>query len=521
MPFPSEIVLGVLALLALLSLALQGEGRRRVRAVLFVFATLVVIGFYVSVATGTTTSSLKGNVAAEKAELPLKMQSTLNVGVARLYEIFTPIQDAGGRVKKPIELSNTGMKSMMKTSYKLLEESLKASPDPLLVKARMIVVAAMSDVAALKNPANLQKLIDDLKSAQKYKQLGETLEAVYINPQTVKPRLADHARTIKTSFATGWYKDNALLSLYKVGNTAEYKKLSDHLQERYFVTFVRCCVAVAVVIAAFFVGFVALIIMIGSLGRRDTRDIALAELPVLQIDLKTVFAVFVAWQATEVALGALLRMIPKGAMSLHKDPVGLAVFVLLTYLVNMVPAVVWLYFLALKPRALPFLTAMKIRWRTQSAGPFKLILTGVLSWCAAVPLVVITCVLVTWLGGSRGSDNPIIGQIISAATTASAPALILLFITVAVLAPIFEEIIFRGFLYASLRNRIGVFPAMLISSLVFAGIHLDPGGMPMLFAIGFILAVCYERSRSLVACMIAHGMWNGGTLLLSLSLMAN
>jgi membrane protease YdiL (CAAX protease family) len=75
-----------------------------------------------------------------------------------------------------------------------------------------------------------------------------------------------------------------------------------------------------------------------------------------------------------------------------------------------------------------------------------------------------------------------------------------------VLSPIVEEIYFRGLLYASLRRGVGAMVATGASSFVFAILHLESGlffGI-LYFGVGAILAIIFERRRSLFPCIAFH-----------------
>jgi membrane protease YdiL (CAAX protease family) len=93
--------------------------------------------------------------------------------------------------------------------------------------------------------------------------------------------------------------------------------------------------------------------------------------------------------------------------------------------------------------------------------------------------------------------------------------------TAAVLAPIFEEILFRGTLMPWLESRLGkrfgarraALMALVGSALVFGAIHLEPLALPSLVILGSVLALAFLRTRSLLSSVIVHGMWNGSILL--------
>jgi hypothetical protein len=83
----------------------------------------------------------------------------------------------------------------------------------------------------------------------------------------------------------------------------------------------------------------------------------------------------------------------------------------------------------------------------------------------------------------------------------------------AVLAPIGEEVFFRGFLFGCLRQRWGVLAGALASSLFFALAHTSLLGLVPLTAMGCFLCYLYQRTGSLAFPMLYHGAFNGMTFL--------
>ena len=92
--------------------------------------------------------------------------------------------------------------------------------------------------------------------------------------------------------------------------------------------------------------------------------------------------------------------------------------------------------------------------------------------------------------------------------------LMLTLIAVAVLAPIAEEIFFRGFLYGGLRRRMGALGAMLTSTLLFTALHFSLDAFIPIFVLGLFLAWLYERTGSLYPGMLLHAANNGLALVL-------
>ncbi|MGH7723342.1 MAG: lysostaphin resistance A-like protein [Candidatus Dormibacteria bacterium] len=79
---------------------------------------------------------------------------------------------------------------------------------------------------------------------------------------------------------------------------------------------------------------------------------------------------------------------------------------------------------------------------------------------------------------------------------------------VCLIAPVCEEMIFRGFIYGWLRRRLPILPAVLISAAVFSAAHVVLVLALPLFGVGVILALLYEYSDSLVPGAIVHGLFN-------------
>ena len=77
------------------------------------------------------------------------------------------------------------------------------------------------------------------------------------------------------------------------------------------------------------------------------------------------------------------------------------------------------------------------------------------------------------------------------------------------IAPFCEEIFFRGFVFPGLRLRMPVGAAIVVSSLLFAIAHADPGSCPVLLIIGLALAFVRWRTASIWPGMFLHMLNNG------------
>lgn len=82
-------------------------------------------------------------------------------------------------------------------------------------------------------------------------------------------------------------------------------------------------------------------------------------------------------------------------------------------------------------------------------------------------------------------------------------------IVLVVMAPMMEELVYRGCLFAVLRKRFGFWRSTLLSAVVFALFHQQYRiTLPQVVLIGVICAYVFEQTRSLRAAVIMHSCWN-------------
>lgn len=145
-------------------------------------------------------------------------------------------------------------------------------------------------------------------------------------------------------------------------------------------------------------------------------------------------------------------------------------------------------------------------------GVWREIGTGIVGYIAGLPLLALG-MLITYILMSRTgttSTHPIINEPINGPWDIAK-----LFLLASVGAPIIEETMFRGALFAHLRAKFGWWISALAVSLLFAAIH--PQGwvaIPLLGSIAMILAALREWRGSLVASMTAHALNNAAAVLM-------
>ncbi|WP_233435319.1 CPBP family intramembrane glutamic endopeptidase [Cytobacillus kochii] len=93
--------------------------------------------------------------------------------------------------------------------------------------------------------------------------------------------------------------------------------------------------------------------------------------------------------------------------------------------------------------------------------------------------------------------------------------ILIAFISAAIVSPIYEEILYRGFIYKWFRTKCNIGLSMLISSTIFTVVHLPTyNTLPVNFFSGLIFAWTYEKTGSIYPAMIIHSVFNGLAILL-------
>jgi membrane protease YdiL (CAAX protease family) len=92
--------------------------------------------------------------------------------------------------------------------------------------------------------------------------------------------------------------------------------------------------------------------------------------------------------------------------------------------------------------------------------------------------------------------------------------MVMLFSVVAILAPVLEELLFRGLLQTSLSHHIPNWAAIALSAGIFAAFHGDPYAFPALMALGAVFGFIYYKTGSLRITILLHMLNNAAALAL-------
>ena len=185
-----------------------------------------------------------------------------------------------------------------------------------------------------------------------------------------------------------------------------------------------------------------------------------------------------------------------------------AVSVVINYGVMALPSLLILW---RQLRSLPMERAPLGGWMQWRVRPLLSALRDALAgWLMVTPVVMLTGWLLVRLVGDPGGSNPLLELVLGSRDPL---ALALLALTAVVLAPLFEETIFRGALLPVLAMRLGPLPGVLLSGLLFAMAHISVGELAPLTVLGVGLGLVRLRSGRLWPSVLMHGLWNAVTFL--------
>ena len=80
---------------------------------------------------------------------------------------------------------------------------------------------------------------------------------------------------------------------------------------------------------------------------------------------------------------------------------------------------------------------------------------------------------------------------------------------IAGLAPLVEELVFRGLLYGWVAGRWGTVAAWIVSSLAFAAAHVEPAHIILVLPLALWFGWLRRRTDSLLPSLVAHMVNNG------------
>ena len=203
-----------------------------------------------------------------------------------------------------------------------------------------------------------------------------------------------------------------------------------------------------------------------------------------------------------VLAAPVLELVTRGLASPRREAVG----VIAQYSVVALPS---LLILRRQLTALPAALCPSGGWLQWRVKPWATAMTSALAgWLMVTPVVMLTGWLLVKLVGDPGGSNPLLELVLGSRDPV---ALGFLALTAVVLAPLFEEVIFRGALLPVLASYWGRGWGVFLCGLLFAAAHISIGELAPLTVLGVGLALLRLRTGRLLPCVLMHALWNAVT----------
>ncbi|MCC5789423.1 MAG: CPBP family intramembrane metalloprotease [Opitutales bacterium] len=148
-----------------------------------------------------------------------------------------------------------------------------------------------------------------------------------------------------------------------------------------------------------------------------------------------------------------------------------------------------------------------------SRGLFYAAKWGAYGFVLAIPLVALANIVTIFLFNHFGWEFSLQETVEEIVSVESTLLFLLMPLPVVILAPLWEEIVFRGGLFRYLKNCLPGSLALLLSAICFSLIHGQPAQFGGILILGLILALVYQKSGSLLAPILMHAFFNANTLL--------
>ena len=333
-------------------------------------------------------------------------------------------------------------------------------------------------------------------------QTAATLNQLWAEP----PTLREQAESRIEQNLEGWFRYQALSQLYQAQNRSNALRRLQAMEENAAMAAVYKAIAIGVLPTIGFLAGIATLVTLLVQRLRNGQDAWIARNEGKSWEVP--WTGEVVWQVLilgffftgQLLLPFLISQLGLNIVALGSR--GRALYSMSYYLLMAIIGVSVIY-ISVRPY-LPIPECWcRFRWRSD----WLLCCLG--GYFCALPLMIGVSVLNQQIWQGQGGSNPLLQTVLEESDPVALTAFLL---TAAVAAPIFEEVLFRGFLLPSLTRYMPVGGAIALSSFVFAAAHLSLSEILPLMTLGAILGFVYARSRSLLAPMLLHSAWNSVTM---------
>jgi membrane protease YdiL (CAAX protease family) len=149
----------------------------------------------------------------------------------------------------------------------------------------------------------------------------------------------------------------------------------------------------------------------------------------------------------------------------------------------------------------------------RKVGLFRALITGVFLALLALPLTYGAKAITVWLTASQEAPQALVQKFNSAVTGGDTRLVGLIALSACVIAPMTEEVLFRGTFYPMLARSFGRGPAAIVAALLFGLVHDTFTDVPGLTVLALCFTLAYELTGSLLVPMFMHATFNSLSLL--------
>jgi membrane protease YdiL (CAAX protease family) len=137
---------------------------------------------------------------------------------------------------------------------------------------------------------------------------------------------------------------------------------------------------------------------------------------------------------------------------------------------------------------------------------------AVLLFAALIPIVLAMIAATQNVLGKDATEQDLLTIFRRAGERGDTATIWAVVVTGVVVAPVFEELLFRGFFYGVGKRFVGPWVSGILTTVIFASIHGSLTALPGLLVLATFLLLAYERTGSLFVPMTMHALFNATSL---------
>lgn len=131
---------------------------------------------------------------------------------------------------------------------------------------------------------------------------------------------------------------------------------------------------------------------------------------------------------------------------------------------------------------------------------------------AAFPLVLCASLIAQMILRQEAQEQELVTLFKQVAKDSNSAGVAQILFAGAIIAPICEEFLFRGFFYVVFKRYLGAVGSAVLTSALFAAFHVSLTAFPSLFVLALCFTIAFESSGSLVVPITMHAIFNGAQL---------